>query len=389
VAGGLLSGSRLQHTDVASTALADEVSRLEASTPGLKVTSALLHGRLEEALAKACVQVDASLVVVGDTARAPSALPTSTLDRLAYSVEAPLLVVRDQRAFVDWSEAHPLKVMVAFDRSASSAVARDWVARLADFGPIALTATQIFWPLEEYDRRELPIPPVEEGHVAIKRLMANELEREFSHFMRGVTVRCRLEIGVRHVAEQLLDLAGEEQVDLVLLGTHRRRALGRFWSVSHRVMLQAPMAVACVPASTAVPDLSTAPVWRSALVVSDLTEAGARAVACGVSLLELGGTLHVVHVSNEPFSAEREASLARRLVAELPPGLETRDVRAVAHVLHGELDEVVARLTEQVKADVIVVPTMIGSSGEALSGGLAQVLLEQTRRPVLLTPTRG
>ncbi len=389
VTGGLLPGTRLQLADSASTALADEVARLKASRPGLQVSSALLHGRLEEALAKACTQVDASLVVVGDTARATSALPTGTLDRLAYSLEVPLLVVRDQRAFVEWSEARPLKVMVAFDRSASSAVARDWVARLADFGPVALTAAQIYWPLEEYDRRELPVPPPEEGHVGIARLMTTELEREFSRFPPSVTVRCRLEMGIGHVGEHLLDLAGEEQVDLVLMGTHRRRALGRFWSVSHRVMLQAPMAVACVPASTAVPDLTAAPVWRQALVISDLTEPGARAVACGVSMLELGGTLHVVHVSSEPVSPEREASFARRLVAELPPGLEARDVRAVVHVLHGELEDAVVRLAEQVRADVIVVPTMIGSTGEALSGEVAQVLLERTRRPVLLTPTRA
>jgi nucleotide-binding universal stress UspA family protein len=386
VTGGLLQSMRLQMTDTATTALNDEVARLK--TPGLQVSSALLHGRLEEALASFCAKVDAKLLVVGDTARRTTALLTGTLDRLAYAIEAPLLVVRDERAFVQWSDTRPLSVLVAFDKTASSAVARDWVGRLSEFGPISLTATQVYWPTEEYEVRELRVPPPDEGHTAIKKVVLGELEREFSRLPPAVKVHCRAEMGLGHIGEQLLAVAGEEQVDVVLLGTHRRRALGRFWSVSHHVLLQAPMAVACVPATVAVPDLASEPVWRSALVVSDLTEAGARAVSCGVSMLELGGTLNIAHVSNEPLGGEREAMIAKRLVAELPPGLEARGIRVVAHVVEGDVDEVLVRLVERTGADVIVLPSVLGEGQEMLTTHVAQELLERTRKPVLLSPPK-
>ncbi len=386
VTGGLLPGMRLQLTDAATTALTDEVSRLKG--PGLQVSSSLLHGRLEEALAAFCAKVDARLLVVGDTARRTTALLTGTLDRLAYAIEAPLLVVRDERAFVQWGDPRPLSVLVAFDKTASSAVARDWVGRLSEFGPISLLATQVYWPTEEYESRQLPVPPAEEGHTALKALVLSELEREFSRLPPAVKVRLRAEMGLGHIGEQLLAVAGDEQVDVVLLGTHRRRALGRFWSVSHHVLLQAPMAVACVPATVAVPDLATEPVWRSALVVSDLTEGGARAVSCGVSMLELGGTLNIAHVSSEPLGAQTEGAVAKRLVAELPAGLEARGIRVVAHVLEGDLDELLVRLVETTSADVVVLPAQLEDSLELTTLRIARELLQRTGKPVLLSPPK-
>lgn len=392
MSGGMLQAFSKQLADSAKTALDDEVLRLSKS--GVTVTGELLTGKVGEALAKFCAQKDARLLVVGDTAKKATNLLAGSLDKLAYSVEAPLLVVRDERPFERWAEGKPLRVLLAFDRTESSAVARDWVSRLTEYGPIELVATQIYWPIEEYEERQLK---PEEGHLALVGLMQKELEGEFAKVPPSVKVSLRCEMGTGNIANQLLAIAGEEQVDLMLLGTHRRRALGRLFSVSHTIVLQAPMAVACVPSTTTVPHLSRSPAWKTGLVATDFTESGSRAVAWAATLLRPGSTLHVVHVSPERFSAEREVALVKRLSATLPVDVEQNGLKVVAHVLHGEPEDVLRTLINTVDADVLVIGAKSLPEDEIANEGviipeindqwrLVQTLLETTHRPVLLTP---
>lgn len=392
---GVLKPFSRSLADSARKALDEEVARLSA--PGdLEVTSELLTGKLDQALSRHCAVRHARLLVVGDSTRTGSTLLAGNIDRLAYAVEAPLLVVRDARPFVEWGQ-QPLRVLMAFDRTASSAVARDWLARLAEFGPIDLTASQIFWPVEEYEERALTPRADDVSHADLKAMLTRELQVEFGAMPRNVTVTLRLELGSGNVSGQLLGLASERQVDLVILGTHRKRALERLFSVSHRILLQAPMSVVCVPSTTAVPHLARNPAWASAMVVTDFSEAGTRAIAWAASLLDPGGTLHVVHATPEPFSAPVEAELAQRLNDTLPPDVEAGGIRAVVHVRHGEPDELLRSLAVSLDVDVIVLGARALPDFEEAELGviapqiteqwaLVQTLLEKTHRPVLLTP---
>ena len=334
---GLLQGHNTQLEETARTALNDEVLRLQKS--GVTVSGDLLSGKLGDELARYCAQKEARLLIIGDTAKKTPVLLAGSLDKLAYAVEAPLLVVRDEHPLEAWSEARPLKVMLAFDRTASSAVARDWASRLADFGPVELVATQLYWPREEYEERQLK---PEEGHRGLAALIRQELEAEFSNLPANVKVILRPEMGTGNIANQLLAVAGETQVDLILLGTHRKRALGRLFSVSRTILVQAPMAVICVPQSTTVPHLAKAPAWKVGLVTTDFSEAGSRAIAWAASLLRGnsggagGARLHVVHVAETPFDAEKEVAIVKRLSASLPADVEGSGLEVVFHVRHWE-----------------------------------------------------
>jgi nucleotide-binding universal stress UspA family protein len=145
VSNGGFFGGRASPGDFRAS-LDAEVARLSAE--GVMVTGDILSGKCEIALAKYCADREAGLLVVGDTEKAP-ALMASSLDRFALVVDVPLLVVRDEKPFVEWGADSPLKVMLAFDHTAASAVARDWLARLSEFGPIHLLATQVFVPEQE------------------------------------------------------------------------------------------------------------------------------------------------------------------------------------------------------------------------------------------------
>ena len=369
---------------VAAAQLTLEAEAMALGATGVRTHVTVLHGNVERSLSDFCREQKARLLVVGDTARPVSRVLADTFDKLSYSVETPMLVVRDPRPLIAWAQGSArLKAMLAFDRTESSQVARDWIYRLAEFGPIDLLATQVWWPYEEYERRGLPVPPPEEGHRALSTKMKEETVAAVQHLHTNVRGRVRLEMGVGHVAEHLMEIATEEQVDLMVVGTHRRRAFGRLWSVSHQVLAQAPMAVACVPTSresAAAVESTSTPVFTTALAVTDLTPGGNRSVTTALGVVGRG-TVHVVLMTPEPFSSETEAKLVQRVGASLPSDVERNGARVQVHVLHGDPLKELPMACAQLGAQVVCL-----GSGAAEAEGLVEAVLAHAKRPVLLAP---
>ena len=230
------------------------------ASEGIDANTAVLHGPIERAVGQFCTDKKALLLVVGDTSRATSRLFAGTLDKFAYGVELPLLVVRDFKPFEAWTQGSaPLKVMLALDHTWSSVVARDWITRLSEYGAIDLVAAHIWWPADEYARRGLPPTAPEEGHAAISKLMQEETKAALGGLPANVKQRVHLEMGVGHIGEQLLALANTEQVDVLALGTNPHHGpISLLRSVSHDVLMNAPMSVACIPGQLKLPGLSAA-----------------------------------------------------------------------------------------------------------------------------------
>lgn len=391
--GGLFAG-RASPSD-SQTVLEAEVARLSAE--GLTVKADILNGKFEVAIAKYCAEREAGLLVVGDCEKPAPALMASALDRFALVVDVPLVVVRDEGPFVRWGPDSPLKVMLAFDRTAASAVARDWLVRLAEFGPIHLVATQIYVPEDEYHERGMSPPAPGVAHTALVRVLQKELAREFEGLPPQVTLTARAEASVGDVAEQLIKAASTEKADLMLIGNHRRRALDRLRSVSHKLLLRSPASVACVPSTTPVPDIGTCPSWERLLVASDLTESGSRAIAWAASLLKPGHILHVVHVSETELSPEAEVALKKRMSQSLPLNCNGQGGDVVLHVLTGEPREVLRAAADRFEVDALVIGALDVPEFEEADEfviaprvmeqwRLVQTLLETTHRPVLVTP---
>ena len=242
--GAVVSSNGDRFESAASDALLLEAAALKSE--GIEVQTAVLHGALERAVGQFCTDKQALLLVVGDTSHKISPLIAGTLDKLAYGIEIPVLVVRDPKPFDAWAQGKaPLKVMLALDHTWSSAVARDWIVRLAEYGALDLVAAHIWWPQEEYERRGLPVPPAEEGHAALAAKMLAETSGALNGLPANVKHRVHLEMGKGHVGEQLVAMAENELVDIFVLGTHPHRGpLGQLWSVSHEVLANAPMSVA-------------------------------------------------------------------------------------------------------------------------------------------------
>lgn len=219
---------------------------------GLELEVAVLHGRVEKVLGKLCADVDAKLLVVGDSHHKP-ALFATPVDRIASGVAVPMLVVTSMRPFEAWSKGEqPLKVMLAIDHTWSSALARDWLAGLAEYGPLDVVATHLWTPAEEHARRRGPDAaqiPIDEGALAEE--LTRDAEAAFRVMPQNIKTRVKLELGEGHLGDLLLSLAAREQVDMLVLGTHPKEKglLARLTapSTSHEVLAHGFMSVALVP----------------------------------------------------------------------------------------------------------------------------------------------
>ncbi len=227
---------------------------------GLELEVAVLHGRVEQVLGTLCNEVNAKLLVVGDSHHKP-ALFATPVDRIASGVSVPLLVVRSMRPFEAWSKGErPLKVMLAIDHTWSSALARDWLTGLSEYGPLDVVAMHLWNPADEHARRrgaDATQTPADEGALAEE--LTREAEDAFRVMPANIKTRVQLEQGDGHLGDLLLQLADREQVDMLVLGTHPKEKglLARLTapSTSHEVLAHGLMSVALVPGEVPPPPL--------------------------------------------------------------------------------------------------------------------------------------
>lgn len=211
---------------------------------GLDVSTALLHGKLERALAELCDFVGAQLVIAGERPHTMFPLFATAADRLSGMIDVPLLLVRERAPFEAWASGTAfLKVLLAIDHTWKPDDARRWLTSLAAFGALDVLAVHVWSPEDERDRRnggtleDLTVLLKAETSAALLLLPPNVISRVL------------LEHARRDVARALLRLAEEEKTDLIALGTHGPKGLlARLRSVSHEVLVNGHASVALVPA---------------------------------------------------------------------------------------------------------------------------------------------
>lgn len=383
--------------ETATSALMDEVRRLEKL--GARVSHQVLTGEPAEELVRFAQEKGAGLVVTaGPTSASPFLGVGGTVDRLATALPVPLLVVRDVEPFEAWVKGtRPLKVMLGVDRSLPFEAARDWLQGLRRYGPLEVVAGRIYWPHEEYLRMGLAQPlTFQDVTPELQRALEQEVRSLVSPLeaMGQTPARLRLEPGVGRIADHLVALAAREQVDLLVVGTHQRRALGKLWSVSHHALRLAKMSVVSVPVAAAARG-SAAPIpsLNSVLVATDFSEAANRAIPYAFSLLPNGGRVYVVTVADNPQHAiEQERDLRQRLHQLLPRDADSQGRKVQVEVLSGQdVATALLKAAERLVVDVICLGTH-GHSGlkKAVMGSVTREVTSRADRPVLVVrPPEG
>ena len=196
------------------------------------------------------------------------------------------------------------------------------------------------------------------------------------------TIAARPRRGLGRIGDHLLELAREENVDAIVVGTSQKTGLGRLGSVSSVIVHDAPESVICVPPNAIVPTAAVPPL-RAALVATDLSPFGNRAVPYAFTLTpNQGGEVHLAHVIHDDVEA-LPGEINKALRALVPTGA-TQTVQA--HVVRGgDAATAIAQIAARLGVDVICIASH-GRSGisRALVGSVADKLLRVTRMPVLV-----
>ena len=375
--------------------LKQEAERLRKTAA--RVEEKLLEGSPSTVLADFAADTKSRLIVVsslGDIA--PSRwLVGSVAERVAQASPVPTLVVRGGQAFKSWARGRPLNILVGYDFSASSDSALQWVSALQKIGPCTITVVSVSWPPQARDRLGmgehsfLPDNPPE-----VQKLLERDLRKRCAEVLGNLSVQVRVPAAWGRPEPLLIELAKEAKADLIVVGTHQRRGAGRFWSVSREILHDAPMSVACVPASHAdALRCDHIPFFERVLVPTDFSTLGNRAIPFAYSTLYRGGMVCLFHVAKPTRSrtkareGHRKIKRAEEQLRSLIPSeaVARRIVTKVEVVESDRPSTAICQAAERFGADVICIGSH-GRSGlsKAILGSVAQDVMARSHLPVLV-----
>lgn len=369
--------------------LAERLALLAAQAPagdGPSVRIELVIGPPDQVLVEVAESEGADLIVVAAQSRderAASRLGTTAANVITRT-HVPVIVVRDPAPWLAFARGHaPLRILLGIDDSATCDLGVQWTLALGKCGRLDVVLGAIYYPDEAATHYGLPARALVESDPEIERLLKRDLIRRFAGSAAPApsTVTARARRGLGRIGDHVIELADEEHVHAIVVGTGQKTGLGRLGSVSSVIVQDARQSVVCIPPQ-AVIVTQTVPVLQQALVATDLSQFANRAISYAFALTRPGGEIHLLHVVKEDAELD-EADLLRQLEALAPVGV-TQQVRA--HVVRGdEPATTIAQCAARFGVDVICIASH-GRSGitRALVGSVADRLLRITRLPVLV-----
>jgi nucleotide-binding universal stress UspA family protein len=380
-------------------AVQDARARLDAQVAELpqRVTSRvvvrgdILVGPAADTLVALADTEHAELLVIAACSTPASLLRLGTTTaQVVTRATVPVLAVRDHEPFLAMLRGtRPLRLLVGIDDSATADLGVQWTHALRKLGPVDATGGvaahplvdvvlgAIYYPDDAASYYGLEARNLVDRDPEIEQLMSRDLLRRFRD-TRHVVARPRRGLG--RIGDHMIELAREEQVDAIVVGTSQKTGLGRLGSVSSVIVNDAPQSVICIPPQADIPTLIV-PAMKTAVVATDLSAFANRAIAYAFAVVDPDAEVHIVHVAKD--DDVDQGALSQQLHALAPPGTTQR---VVAHVLHGDDPaEMIAPCAARLGADVICIASH-GRSGltRALVGSVADRLLRATRLPVLV-----
>ena len=367
-----------------------------AGTPAAEITVRVevLAGTADSALADFADTEGCDLIVIAarSTGGSGSLLRLgTTAERIVRTAQLPVLVVRDPLPWLAFARGErPLRVLIGVDDSATCDLGIQWVHALRTRGTVDVVLGAIYYSDVASEHFGVGTRTLVDRDPEIERLMARDLMRRFGD--RGVvagTVTARPKRGLGRIGDHLLELARDEAVDAIVIGTSQKTGLGRLGSVSSVVVHDATQAVICMPPNAVVPT-SSVPVLRSALVATDLSPFANRAVAYAFAIdadRRRGPRRPRRRRSRRDVE---EAALQAQLAGGAHAGRRAADA-VVCHVVRGaDAATALAQTAARLGVDVICIASH-GRSGisRALVGSVADRLLRVTRLPVLVLRPAG
>jgi len=410
-AGGLAATSSAARTKALAVITADlEENAERLSEHGAMVKTQVLTGAPDETIVATAAPDSTRLVVVGSLGRRAVERWRlgSVSERVAETARVPTLVVRQEEALVAWARhERRLKIVCAYDFTPAADAALAYLKALRRIGPCEIVVLQVDWPLGEKIRLGIAGQGTMVANLPqVQALLERDLQAKVTAVLGQKGVRVRVEAGLGRPEFRLIEIASEEQADLLVTGTHQWRGWSRLWhvSTSRGLLHYAPMSVLVVPAKSGPVEQPIPPV-RRVLVTTDFSELGNRAIPHAYSVLPGGGTVRLLHVrspTDSPAPAmgkirpdqrrgsrpplQKVETVERQLRALIPAGAEAGGITSEVEVTdHRHPATAICQAAERFGADVICLGTH-GRSGlsAVVLGSVANGVMAGSKRPLLL-----
>lgn len=362
----------------------DAQASVAATARGIKVRAELLAGTVEKDLISFSDTEHVSMIVIAHAARTGSAKVGATAMSIISNAHVPILCIAEPAPWLEFaSKQRPLRVLLGIDDSATCDLSIQFTQGLRSEGPLDIVLGAIYYPDEACKHYGVQGGSIVDRVPEIEGLLSRDLIRRFGGDQTHVAARPRKGIG--RIGDHLLELARDEKVDAIVVGTGQKTGLGRLGSVSTVIVTEAGQSIICVPPQAAVPTV-TVPHLRASMVATDLSQFANRAVAYAFSITPPDGTVHIVHVVDDDkksLGLDKVAEIERQLVA-LAPRAASQQV--IPHVVFGDdAAEALAQAAARHGVDVICISSR-GRAGisRALFGSVADRLLKESRLPVLV-----
>jgi nucleotide-binding universal stress UspA family protein len=336
------------------------------------------------------IPADATLIVAGARGhvRGSHWLIGTVAECLARVTTVPMLVVRDGARLRNWmGGANKLNVIVATDLSAVSDFALRRAVLLRELGTCDLELLHVEYPPSEYARLGVGGPVcVHRPHPLIDDVLSRELARRAETVNLGGEVTTRIAQTLGQTGAIIALEAAEAKADLIVVGSHQRKAVARMWrgSIAHGVLHSAETNVLLIPFHTADEDVRALepPHVDTIVAATDLSAGGNRAVAWAAALARPETQLVLVTV----VPSEQETEAASRDLERMKAALSLKNVNTVV-VAGKDAAAAICTTAERVSADAIVIGRHGASRvSQLFFGSVATDVLQRGHRPVLVVP---
>ena len=392
--GGLWNDFRDRMSAAVRNRLYEHAIRLRET--GASVAEEMFGGMPDVELTEMASRPDVRLLVVGSLGRRPGEwLLGSVAERATLRAPVPTLVVRSAMPFEAWARGQArLKIFAAFDFSGTAETALRWVKGLLAAGPCEIVVGYVDWPMGEAARLGISGEFLEPHNLPqVQRILERELTERVGALLGEGVARIRVEPSLGRADVRLVEMAREEQSDLVITGTHQRHGLARVPhpSISRGVLRYAPMSVVCIPAARVETIERQSARLGRVLAASDLSEHGSSAIPYAYGAVSPGGIVRLLHVLEpsgllETRSIQVVAQTEERLRAQVPADAAARGIQTeVAVIEEGDIAKAIRQEAERFGAHLVCIGSH-GRSGlaKAVLGSVAQSLMAQSPRPVLV-----
>ena len=287
-----------------------------------------------------------------------------------------------------------LRIVVVTDASGRVGGAlrtAQWLSERTGAGVEVLAAYE-YGDLYAYGYQDLPLtdkPPVSSPRIeALRRQAKTEMEA-----VAGEAVDWPVTIRIGRTAPAIARFAGERKAALILMGLRQPEPLERWLG---RQELLRIVHLSHIPVLAVPRDISGLP--RQVIVSVDFSDFSRRAAREALRWVAPGARVHVVHAAWRPanFEGEFETTLSaeayrerlEQSLDEFASELETgADVDTRVHLVEGDAGREVARLADEIGADLIAMGSHgAGFFGRMVMGSVSSKLIHGAECSLFIAP---